>query len=178
MWGRNKDSRPPRMFEMGEPAETVKRFERCLNELVSVMALPAIRAGRDRSVVAATLLDALVRMLCLDFAYLRLIDPADDSQDEWVRVADPRHPNLPALEVGRALEPHINHVAPVSGQLIPNPVGEGLVSIASLPLSLPDATGTFIAGFCRRDFPAEMESVVLQVATNQAGRGEIPRGAR
>jgi PAS domain S-box-containing protein len=165
---RNNNSRPPRMFEMEEPAETVKRLKCCLNDLVSVMALPAIWTGRDRSVVAATLLDALVRMLRLDFAYLRLIDPAEASQDEWVRVADPRHPDLPALEVGRALEPYINHVAPVSGLLVPNPVGEGLVSIASLPLGLPDATGTFIAGSCRHDFPAEMERVVLQVATNQA----------
>ena len=45
-----------------------------MNDLVSVLALPAMWTGHDLSEVATILLDGLVRILDLDFGYLRASD--------------------------------------------------------------------------------------------------------
>jgi hypothetical protein len=54
----------------------VKHLQRCINDLVSLLALPAIWSGGDPSQVLHTLLDALMRMLRLDLIYARLNDHA------------------------------------------------------------------------------------------------------
>ena len=55
----------------------IKRLKRCLNDLVSVLALPAMWSGSQPSQIVHTLLDALLGMLCLDLVYARFkIRPA------------------------------------------------------------------------------------------------------
>ena len=49
----------------------VKRLQRCLNDLVSVLALPAMWSGSQPSQIVHILLDALLGMLCLDLIYVR-----------------------------------------------------------------------------------------------------------
>ncbi len=58
-------------------ANEIKRFQHCINDLGSVLALPAIWTGHEASRVATTLVDVMVRTLRLDFAYLRTGYPAD-----------------------------------------------------------------------------------------------------
>ena len=72
---------------MESKPDEIKRLERCINDLVSVLALPAIWTGHESSLVASTLLDVLVRMLRLDFAYVRAIDFVDEFPREWIRSA-------------------------------------------------------------------------------------------
>ena len=50
---------------MESKTDEIKRLERCINDLVSVLALPAIWTGHESSLVATTLLDVLLQMLCL-----------------------------------------------------------------------------------------------------------------
>jgi GAF domain-containing protein len=60
---------------------------------------------------------------------------------------------------------------PGSPVVVPNPLGEGEVSIASLRLGLQDEVGVLVAGSRRADFPTEIERLLLQVAANQAAIG-------
>jgi hypothetical protein len=46
-----------------------KRLQRCINDLVSLVALPALWSGDEPSQILGTLLDALIGMLGLDLAY-------------------------------------------------------------------------------------------------------------
>ena len=92
--------------DRAEPDE-VKRLQRCINDLVSVIALPAIWSGHESSVVANTLLDVLVQMLQLDFAYVRLGEFAEESPQEWVRAIG-SHQDTPPHEVGRTLQRHLD----------------------------------------------------------------------
>src|SRR5580692_933429 len=65
----------------------VKRLQRCLNDLVSVLALPAMWSGSQPSQIVQTLLDALLSMLCLDMVYARLQDPAGGAPIEVLKIA-------------------------------------------------------------------------------------------
>jgi hypothetical protein len=56
--------------------DEIRRLKACINDLVSVLALPAIWSGHaEPSHIGNTLLDVLLGLLRLDFAYLRLVIP-------------------------------------------------------------------------------------------------------
>jgi PAS domain S-box-containing protein len=149
----------------------ITRLKACINDLISVLALPAIWSGHEASLIASTLLDVLLGMLRLDFAYLRLKSTIGDAPIEMVRVARQRTAAPHAQEIGRALAPWLATVSPASPFVVPNPVGQGKVSIALLRLGLQDEVGVLVAGAQRRDFPSDVELVLLRVAANQAWIG-------
>src|SRR5688572_21025862 len=70
-----------------QPAEEIKRLQRCINDLVSVLALPAMWTGSEPSHIARTLLDSLLRMLRLDLVYVRLKQAVTEAPVEMVRIA-------------------------------------------------------------------------------------------
>src|ERR1700733_10503509 len=71
----------------GDVAEEIKRLQRCINDLVSLFALPAMWSGGEPSQIVHTLLDALLRMLQLDLVYIRLSDSGGQAPIEMVRFA-------------------------------------------------------------------------------------------
>src|SRR6202451_2409346 len=62
-------------------------LKRCLNDLVSVLALPALWSGSSPSQIVHTLLDTMLGMLCLDLVYARLQDPAGGAPIEVLKIA-------------------------------------------------------------------------------------------
>ena len=72
-----------------DAGQETARLRRCLNDLVSIMALPALWPGGEPKQIAGTLLDALVGMLQLTFAFVRLNDPVGGPTIEMARVAEP-----------------------------------------------------------------------------------------
>ncbi len=148
--------------------DEINRLRACINDLVSVLALPAIWSGHEPSQIGRTLLDALVSMLRLDFAYFRLLDSIGGAPIEMVHVAQRRDLNARPEEIGRVLKPCLTGQPPASSFLIPNPVGQGKASIAQRCLGLRDEMGVLVAGSTRADFPTETERLLLDVAANQA----------
>ena len=65
----------------------IKHLKRCLNDLVSLLALPAMWSGSQPSQIVRTLLDALLGMLCLDLVYARLQEPAGGEPIEVLKIA-------------------------------------------------------------------------------------------
>jgi hypothetical protein len=55
-----------------DSATEIKRLQRCMNDLVSVLALPAVWSVSEPSRILETLLDALMETLDLDFLYARI----------------------------------------------------------------------------------------------------------
>jgi PAS domain S-box-containing protein len=166
--------RPRRRFdlevEMGRTTE-IKRLQSCINDLISVLALPAIWTGRESSHIIGTLLDVLLTMLRLDFAYARLSDSIDASAIDVVRLAQRQLPSAEQQEVGRALGRWLSGDQTASRFVIPNPTGEGEVAIASFSLGLQDEVSVLVAGSRRADFPTDVELLLLRVAANQAAIG-------
>ena len=54
-------------------SEEVKSLQACLNDLISVVTLPALWSGLEFSQIVGTFLESVVGMLGLDFAYARTI---------------------------------------------------------------------------------------------------------
>jgi PAS domain S-box-containing protein len=100
---------------------------------------------------------------------LRLVDSLDGTPIEMLQVAQfRRHLPVRPDEIGRLLSPCFTGQPPASSFLIPNPVGEGNVSIAYRCLGLQNEMGILAAGSTRTDFPTETERLLLDVAANQA----------
>src|SRR5438552_2378024 len=156
---------------MEQTAVEIKRLKACINDLISLLALPAIWSGNEPSQILGTLLDVLLGMLRLDFAYVRLSDSIGGAPIEMVRLAQRRSLTTPPQEIGQALNPWLAGDQGTSPIVVRNLIGEGDVSIAPLRLGLQDEVGILAAGSQRADFPTETERLLLVVAANQAGCG-------
>jgi PAS domain S-box-containing protein len=154
--------------EMEKTADEVKRLQSCINDLISVLALAAIWSGSESSQMLGTLLDSLLAILRLDFAYARLSDGSDGPPIEVVRSGQHGHSSVQPQEVGQALDRWLTDDQTASQCVVPSPVGEGEVSIASFSLGLQHEVGVLVAGSQRTDFPTEVERLLLRVAANQA----------
>ena len=154
-----------------DEADEIKRLKVCINNLISVQALPAIWSGGKPSQIVSALLDMLLKMLSLDFAYARLKDPTGGASVEMVRLAQDRNlPPQPQL-IGGRLNSWLGDFPHTSPLRVRNPVGDGDVSVLLLRLGLQAEMGVFVAGSKRADFPTQTERLLLNVAANQAAIG-------
>jgi len=124
------------------PTGEIKRLQSCINDLISVLALPAIWSGSEASDIVGTLLDVLLTMLRLDFASVRMSDSSDGASLEVTRSAHEQHEG-----------------------------DGGDVSTASFSLGIQHDVGVLVAGSRRPDFPTDVERLLLRVAANQAAIG-------
>jgi PAS domain S-box-containing protein len=157
------------MSARSEPATLeIKRLRRCMNDLLGLLALPAMWSGGNSLHILQTLEDALVSLVRLDFVYMRLADAIVETPIEVVKVGRSLEPRYGAQEIGQAVReslrdhPHAwQHVAQV------NVSGEAIPTVA-VRLGLQGEIGVMVAGARRPNFPRETESLVLNVAANQA----------
>ena len=138
----------------------------CISNLISLQALPAIWAGREASRYVSVLLEALIGMLHLDFAYARAIDTLG-GRIEMVRVRRRRPADIDTDKIGRALEPWVSGDDPLRSMTILNPIGEGQLWISPVRFGIQGDTGVLVAGSERPDFPTAIEMLLLRVAGNQ-----------
>lgn len=148
--------------------EEVKHLRRCINDLMSVLALPAVWTGSEPSRIVTTLADGLFRALGLDLVYVRLNVSLFQSPVETARVAQSR--SVDAQWVSRTLEP-LGLDPRNWPTVIRNPDGDGTLSIAAVALGLRGDVGLIVAGSRRVDFPKQTDRLLLSVAANQAAIG-------
>jgi signal transduction histidine kinase len=146
----------------------VKHLQRCINDLVSLLALPAIWSGGDPSQVLHTLLDALIRMLRLDLVSVKLTDREGDAPIEIIRIAERRGPMPSEHEICEALSRYLRGSSRKWPPQLRNLMGDGDVSIVPVPLGLQGELGEMMVAAEREDFPRQTESLLLNLAANQA----------
>jgi signal transduction histidine kinase len=153
----------------------VKHLQRCITDLISLLALPAVWSGGNPSQVLQTLLDALMPMLRLDLVSVRLTDPVGEAPIEIARFVGPKKqeqiPMPSAHDICEALSQRSQNNSGKWPPLLRNVMGEGDVSIVSLPLGLQGELGVIVAAAERADFPRQTETLLLTVAANQASIG-------
>src|SRR3954449_5964699 len=134
-----------------------------LRDLVALSAIPAVWIGREPPAVAAGLADALVGLLQLDFAFVRLSD----------------HGGAGAVEVTRGtawtgfpewLEGRLATSAPFPRNGIVPDIGDDSAPRCGLAVLVGfNGDGGVVAAASRRsDFPTPMDQLLLSLAANHA----------
>jgi transcriptional regulator with GAF, ATPase, and Fis domain len=152
-------------------AEEVKGLRLCINDLVSVLALPAMWSGAEPARIVHNLIDALISMLQLDLVYVRLHDTVGDGPIEMFRVTEARELIPPPQVTWETLKHRLGDDPQKWPARIQNPIGNREISIILLPLGLRGEIGLVVAGTERADFPSQTEKLLLSVAVNQAAIG-------
>lgn len=149
--------------------EEIKELQRCNNDLVSLLALPAMWSGGEPRHILHVLSETLARMLGLDLVSARLNEGVVEVPVEVTRIVESGKSVLAPQEICESVRRCLSD-AP-NRRSIPNPKGTGDISIVQLPLGLQGEIGVVLVGAKRADFPLETERLVLSVAVNQAAIG-------
>jgi len=157
--------------QLEDQADEIKRLQRCNNDLVSVLALPAMWTGAKPSQIVHTLLDALLGMLRLDLVYVRLKDPVGDAPRQAIRVAQSQKLMRRPEEICEVLNRWVGDEPQKWPGLARDSIGDENISIVPLRLGLQGDVGVIVAGSQRADFPRQTEGLLLSVAANQASIG-------
>ena len=163
--------RPSMDAQLNDPAQEIKRLQRCISDLVSILALPAAWSGSEPSQIVSHLLDALLRLLRLDLLYVRLKDPFGEASIEMVRADPSQEPMLHPSEIYAAISGCFGDDPQTWFSPVRKPIGGRDISLLPLRLGLHAELGLLVAGSQRADFPGEIENLVLTVTANQAAVG-------
>jgi len=150
------------------PAEEIKRLQRCINDLVSLLALPAMWSGSKPCDIVHTLLDSLLRLLDLDFVYVSLANPVDAAPSETVRVPQSQEQMFRPRELCTFLNRWLGDDPQKRYLQERSHIGDEDVSLVSWPLGVQREVGVIVAGSRRADFPRDTEGLLLGIAANQA----------
>jgi PAS domain S-box-containing protein len=149
----------------------MKRLQRCMNDLVSVLALPAVWSVSEPSRILETLLDALMGVLDLDFLYARVRDDSSETSVEALRTAPLFETSQSREEIKHALKQWVGKDPELWPERVFIPLVGRKISALPLTMGIEGELGLIVAGSQRADFPEQTESLVLSVAANQAAIG-------
>ncbi len=152
---------------MQDPLGEIRRLQECISALASQVALPATRSPAQPTDVLSGLLETLVSMLRLDFAYGSLKMDGDRRPEVFRAPGRERTPAPEVAQVGVALEKCLGDDGPGATRRVPNPIGSGELSILHMPLGAGPGTGMVVAGSQRDDFPTPVEALLLRMAVNE-----------
>ena len=150
-----------------DPSADVKRLQRCMNDLVSVLALPAVWSGSEPSRILDTFLDALLSMLDLDFLYARVRLGSHDPPTDALKTAQLFGTSHSREETRQALDQWFGEDPQQWPKAGLRQLGEHEISIYPIRMGIEGELGLIVAGSQRLGFPEQTETPVLGVAANQ-----------
>jgi PAS domain S-box-containing protein len=166
--GTVQQQRPDMDTQQEDSAREIKRLQRCISDLLSLFALPAIWSGNKPSQIIESLLDALMRLLPLDLVYIHLRDAASELGLEAARVSQSDDPMPEPDSICKILRNQFGDGADVFPSVIRMAIGAQDIGLLPLQVGLHGEIGLLVAGSRRTRFPEQTEKLVLSVAANQA----------
>lgn len=151
-------------------ATEIERLQRCVSDLVSVLALPAVWSGSEPSRILETFLDALHVMLDLDFLYARVRPDPDEAPFDALKTSALLGESLGHEEIRDALA-NWSEDDPERSIRVLEQVGVHGLSFFPLRMGVNGELGLIVAGSMRAGFPERTERLILSVAANQATIG-------
>jgi PAS domain S-box-containing protein len=152
-----------RVDHLSDPVLEIKRLQRCINDLVSVLALPAAWRGLELAEILAAFADSLMGMLTLDFFYARVMLKADERPIEVLRAGASHRTD----EIAQSLDDWLNEDQIDQPSPTRRTIGDQEISIFPIRVGVEDDLGFIAAGSQRLGFPEQTERLVLSVAANQ-----------
>jgi GAF domain-containing protein len=137
------------------------RLQTALRDLVALFATPAAWIGEGPPAVAAGLADALVTLLQLDFAFVRLRRPDGGTVDVTRGDAWKGFPDWLERQSATARFPHRTVIADVGD------ASEPCRGIA-VPIGVDGHDGLVAAARTRSDFPTAIDQLLLSLAADHA----------
>ena len=145
----------------------VESLKACVNDLISLLALPAIWSGGEPGQIVGSLIDVLFGMLRLDFACALISDAEENPPRTIIKLAKSENSSLTPEILRRELSPwlseHSHPCPPVLKLLDGNDF-----SLAPIRFGLKQDLGLIVVGSLRKGFPNPAEKLLLSVAANQA----------
>lgn len=158
-------------MELKDAAEEVKYLQRCMCDLVGVLALPAMWSGQEPRHIVTTFHDALMATLNLDFLYTRARIAPDREAIEILRTAPPYAATTATDKIRDTLRKWFGDDPNRWPAEIRSQLSGRKISLLSMRLGIAGEIGIVIAGSERADFPTHTERLILGVAANQAAVG-------
>jgi PAS domain S-box-containing protein len=150
-----------------DSAGELKYLQRCMSDLVSVLALPAVWSGQDPRQIVTTLHDALMAILNLGFLYTRVRVETDGEPLEELRTAPPYATTQNAVTIRNALHERFGDNPWKWPAVVRSHLGGQETSLVSMQLGIEGELGVVLAGSERADFPTQSERLLLGVVANQ-----------
>ncbi len=142
-----------------------------MNDLVSILALPAVWSDGEPARILQTFLDALLVMLDLDFLYARTQLAPNATQIDELRTAQLYEMSHNQEGIRNTL----NHWFGKDPQQLPEEgsrqLGGQEISVVPIRLGIDGEAGLIVAGSQRAGFPEQTERLILNVAANQVAIG-------
>jgi len=152
-------------MELNAQAEEISRLQRCISNLVSLLALPETWSGSEPVRILESLFDALLPLLSLDFVCGRLQDAVSNTPVTVTRVAPSC--DLESDEIRQVLSDWFEGDGQKCLSVTRKQFADKGIAVLPVPLELRGGTGMILAGSRREDFPVQNESLALSVAANQ-----------
>lgn len=152
-------------------SEGVQALRRHLSDLTTLLALLPLWHRGASDEIAASLLDVLVTLLRLDYAYIRLPDPADGPPVEVWRPLDSRPPDAVVHILHRSTlsgdpDTFTAHSVPIG--LLPRSTVGSATRVVSTHLQLIGESSFVLTAARRSRFPTSHERLLLNLAIEQA----------
>jgi len=141
-------------------------LERCLNDMVSVLALPAMWSGSQPSQIVHTL-STHSWHVCLDFVYAHFEDPAA-ARNRIMKIAPSTTWMLPD-DIHKDGKPMVRRRSTEVAVGLRARISDEDISIVSQRCGLHGEIGVIVAGSGRADFPGQTETLLLSVAAISSG---------
>jgi two-component system, NarL family, sensor kinase len=147
--------------------DQISSLRHTMRDLVALSALPVIWTGYDSERIAESLADVMLSILSLELVYITFAGMGAPGVKEVARCSRVHDSAENRQAIGRALAPWLSDpFAPIS--VIPHPLQEGTLRIASARFGSVGDAGVIVAGSVRSDFPTEQERLLISVGANQA----------
>ena len=155
---------------MQDPFGEIRRLQECISNLASLVSAPSPGQEAQPAQVLSGLLEALVSMLGLDFAYGRLKLDGGPAAPRGVPGARARGADAGAGggAGGRGARKVAGREEPTAARRVPNPIGSGELSILHMRLGAgTGARGWWWPARSGAIFPRPLESLLLRMAVNE-----------
>jgi signal transduction histidine kinase len=151
---------------MDMASEDMLSLRRCLRDLVAFTTLPALWKGYTPQGIAESLSDVLLSILHLDIVYVRLTGATEAI--EVIRTPQGLYSAEQSMEISSMLNSLCQVDSSNSVQSIANPMGNGMLHIATMPVGHKGTRNIVIAGTHSPDSLTDTDLLILRVAANQA----------
>lgn len=146
--------------------DEASELRRCLGDLAGILALSGTWRGAEAIEIGGRLLEALTSTLQVEFAFIRLNAAACQETLELFRARDGAESATPPTALGATLDAWLAGDSLQRAAALPMPETE--IVLAPFALDARGAFGVLAVGSRQRDFPTQVDRLLLSVAANQA----------